>query len=607
MFQIIIGSLCFALSLIGYANVVEIAGFPRQLKWLVGVEIQILLLYFCAMVNLLKIGIWIVLLIGILGEVVRLFLVLSKKWQPTFEQERWHLYDLFMVLVGFWFIWQLARSPLIHYDNYSHWAVMVKYLYYQGHLPIAGDKIISFTSYLPGTSLYIDYFVNLVGFGSGRMLIGQFIIIWSALFTIFSVMPDHTRRLNQGILCLAIGLTMIANISIRTNNLLVDYVLACVTSAGFAGIWVLRDKAKLCFSYLFLTSSTLLLVKNSGPFFAAVLLIYALTQVKGAKEKLKELLSSALSFIPFGIWQWHVKAVFAAHNNHAINLSSYEKGTSTANWQQLGERVLHHLFNINTASSREWLLINIYGLVLWFVCVKVLDRKLPILRYLFGIDFIIAMFYLSLYWLYAASMTPSEARTLNGFERYMSTVIVIGILVMAMVTVVSIDRCLYEQNHEKRNLRSYSSIVTKRIYQLSTLVVFVFAGIAISSEINGLAFNMHLFKKEMPVRISKIAKEETHYNHHKILLLDAEKVNVDDDYDYYVGRYYFFSDKVTAREAFMMSNKEFKKYVNSFEYVALPVKHQTFQLMAKRVYHQNLTLGLYKVEKNKLVKVNKLN
>ena len=48
----------------------------------------------------------------------------------------------------------------------------------------------------------------------------------------------------------------------------------------------------------------------------------------------------------------------------------------------------------------------------------------------------------------------------------MSTVVNISIVIMAMVTAVVVDRCYYEQNVEKRNLRSYSSVFAKNVYQI---------------------------------------------------------------------------------------------------------------------------------------------
>src|SRR5699024_10936567 len=44
----------------------------------------------------------------------------------------------------------LFQTQLEHYDNFSHWALIVKYLFTEGHLPLVEDTIISYPSYPMG-------------------------------------------------------------------------------------------------------------------------------------------------------------------------------------------------------------------------------------------------------------------------------------------------------------------------------------------------------------------------------------------------------------------------------------------------------------------------
>lgn len=49
--------------------------------------------------------------------------------------------------------------------------------------------------------------------------------------------------------------------------------------------------------------------------------------------------------------------------------------------------------------------------------------------------------------------------------------------------------------------------------------------------------------------------------------------------------------------------KDFKACLAKCDYVLLPVKHQTWQ----KLYHRNFVPGIYKVNKNNLVKVGAVN
>ena len=111
----------------------------------------------------------------------------------------------------------------------------------------------------------------------------------------------------------------------------------------------------------------------------------------------------------------------------------------------------------------------------------------------------------------------------------------------------------------------------------------------------------------MPVQLKQIAQQSAQYNHQKILLVDPHFNDVNNYYAGYVGRYYFFSDQVVGQENFMMSQAEFKNNIKQYDYVVLPEWHRTFTTMLEKTYHQDYKTGLFKVTKDGLQKVNKIN
>lgn len=92
---------------------------------------------------------------------------------------------LYAVMLLFFLI-HLKDQRFIHYDNFSHWGVIVKSLIMNKAVFNANESIITFNSYPPGSALFIFYFSNLVGVSESLALYSQIIVILSALLPLFS-------------------------------------------------------------------------------------------------------------------------------------------------------------------------------------------------------------------------------------------------------------------------------------------------------------------------------------------------------------------------------------------------------------------------------------
>lgn len=79
---------------------------------------------------------------------------------------------------------------LNHYDNYSHWATIIKFLYPEEWLPDVHDTLISYTSYPMGSSLLVYFATYLAGYTDSVLMIGRFALILSCIYAMFSVVRD---------------------------------------------------------------------------------------------------------------------------------------------------------------------------------------------------------------------------------------------------------------------------------------------------------------------------------------------------------------------------------------------------------------------------------
>jgi hypothetical protein len=615
----VIGLIIYLIAQLGYAGFIRMFGVSKYMAWITSIIVQTMLLYILAMFGWLKFGMIAVTIVGCLFVVTRIVMIVLKKGKLPFEGM--HYFDIWFVAVGLLMVRVLFESPLIHYDNYSHWALIVKYLLLQGHLPNATDTMIAFTSYPPATALFITQFVSWVGFSDGAMLVAQYMIIWAALYATFGVLRDRTRVTYSLILCFVFSLVNVFNISIRMNNLLVDCVLPVVAAAGFAGIYAYRHHPKLQCVTAGLFGAELFLIKNSGTMYVVMIgcyLVYSLTTnanplVLRRKRVGKALgwtaLSMALSYAPFFWWNQHVHATFSAVSKHQISTKAYASQLSSESSDvitKIGSKFLHQVFNFNSLSTRGVLLINITLFVAWLVILVVAKKRNNLLKTLIAIDVSFIAYYFSVFAMYIVSMPYNEAINLDGSERYLSSMVILNLLLGAMALVVALDRAMLEQRISKRGIRTFKSMITKNTYQISALVLLLFSSILILSETNGIKYNNQHYKEELPVQLKKIDQQTMKYSHTRILLVDPHTSDVSNYYAGYVGRYYFFSDKVEAREDFDMSKAAFKKKLSEYKYVALPEWHRTFTAMLEETYHQNYKTGMYKVTKDGLKPIKKM-
>lgn len=607
-----IGFILYALGLLGYNSTVRRLGVSPYLAWITSMLIQILILYCFAMTGFLNLGIKIVTYVGIGLAIFWFIMSLARKGQLKFEGI--HLFDFWMIGLGIATGQVLWNSPLVHYDNFSHWAVMVKFMTFTGHLPGASDKLISFTSYPPATALFITQFVHWVGFSDGAMLVAQFILIWGAAYSIFAGLRDRARALTSFALCFTLAISFVFNVAIRLNNLLVDYVLPIITIAALVGIFVYRKRPFLLCGHVSLFIAVLLLVKNSATFFVIVISVYFLyTLITNHHWKWRRLLSVPIQFattigigvLPFIWWSKHVKNTFTV-SKHQISTQAYTKqlnGESHQALVKIGHKFIEQIFNWNSLSTKGILLINAVLILTWlFVWLRQHQRN-----YLLGIalllDLIFVIYYISLFGMYILSMPYAEAIQLDGFERYMASTVILNLFIGAICLVRVIDRQQFEQNFQKRNTQAFKSAVTKNVYQITTLVVAFFAITMMYSEITGTKFTNEMNHNTLPLQMKRVSKPWNHLNHRKVLIVDPEVVDVDDYYAGYVGRYYYFTDKAVGQENFMMTPEQFKQAVESYQYVAIPESHRTFTVLTQKVFHQHVITGLFKVTKNGLVRM----
>src|SRR5690606_14661704 len=172
------------------------------------------------------------------------------------------------------FLLLLFNTKLTHYDNFSHWAIVLKVMLSTDAFPTAYSDIIDFKNYPLGVSSFIYYVCRFAGHSQSIMLVAQGLLIFSCFYAMFGIISEKRRFLLYAFLGLGLSILSYFNLTIRITNLLVDFLLPIFTLAIFAIIYRYRDKIRTaCFAVLPL-AGLLTVMKSTGIIFAAIGLIF---------------------------------------------------------------------------------------------------------------------------------------------------------------------------------------------------------------------------------------------------------------------------------------------------------------------------------------------
>lgn len=581
----------------------QFLGFDPRIGWIAACCLNILILYFGAFAGMLEAT---AIALAIMGWLLAGYALYRNFRQNQPFRPRITLITVGLLFYFLLFAYTLLNTKLEHYDNFSHWATIVKFLYTESRLPTAADTIISFGSYPLGSSLFVYYATKMAGFSDGVMLIGQFLLIYSCVIALFAPIRDESRTLVVAMNFSLLAIFNYFNISIRMNNLLVDFLLPLLTLAGVAGIYSMRKNIKALSIYFILIVSVLSLIKNSAIFFVGILFIYYLYTVVGSRKRfgkiwhlpINVLAVFGVSLVPYIMWAIHVGQQFSS-SKHAVSLSGYqqiflEKDSSIT--AEITGKFVAALTDLSSIPSQGILLFNFVMIGSYIVIRYFVNRNNSILRCTVFVDLIIVAYYVGIYFMFLFSMPTEEALVLAGFERYASSIIIFSLGVAMMVLSREIDYSLFEQGIQSRNHRSFKNLTTKKVYQFSSMGLLFFAIIMLLSENNGMKYNNTMYKNSVPYAFSKIAENQMTMSSERYLVISTDKEAVENYLISSVGKYYLYSPNVDAVENVMMDDDSFLNLMQKYDKIVVLDDHYTFNAMTQKLIHTHFEPGIYDVD-----------
>jgi hypothetical protein len=515
------------------------------------------------------------------GIVLLIALILNKKIKQAYNTSSLSALGLAFVAVFGAITASLIDTFFVHYDNFSHWAVVVKYMLVTDRIPDAASAIIDFKSYPLGSSSFLYYVGRIVGNGQGIMLVGQAILLFASFYAVFGAIRDTKRFLLSAVLGLGCASMAYFNISIRINNLLVDFLLPALALAVIGILLVERKRFFTACLAVLPVLGLLTIVKNTGIIFALlgyVFLLYKSAQAQHADAKLRPfywgaILTIVLSLIPLIVWNIHTASAFSADAGKFSydfqSLSSFSIDKTPAQISYIAQLFLYTATQLSQLPTFGFVLFNALAIAAYLFARFVLKLKWKLLKTLLLLDLAVVLYYGGILGMYILSMPIDEALRLAGFDRYASSMILFFIGTLTIRFTMDMENSFYQQQGERRDYRAFKSLATKNLYQFATLALSLVAGLMLLSELNGMNSIRESYPKTLPARVSAMTGDNWHApdNDTRYLFYSSDKENEVTSYELpYVARYFLFASQVdavsdTTGETLMGQIRTYDKFV----------------------------------------------
>ena len=601
-------------SLLGYVAFARaFMGVPIYFSYLFSLSVLGLVMYFAGLAGVLATAAYVV--FG-LGFVLLLVVALARRLPQAFPRPTLSMVNVLFIL-WFWIAFaSLINYRLIHYDNFSHWALVVKQMLVTDAIPDAASKLIGFYNYPLGTSSFIYYVCKIVGRSDGVMLVAQLMLVTACFYAFNGVMRDRKRFLLAALLGLGAAIMSYFNISIRVNNLLVDYLLPLYALGAIAGATVGAKKYHVACIASIPVLGMLLIIKNTGIFFAIPAFIYLLYAGRVSRNRkrftrrlmswLGGLVAIGLAFVPLLFWNAHVDAAFTGETskfNVSLsmlqtldfnNLAALIPDKTAAQVQAIIQLFFASVTSLDQLATQALLLINMLALVAWLNARFGFGMRWKLLRVLVLMDILMVLYYAGILAFYLVAMPTDEALRLAGFERYASSMALFVIGALTLCVARDVERSLYVQQGEERDYRAFKSLQTKRIYQSATLAAFTVATLFLMTDLYGMNALQESYPATLPAHAETVLGNQWTQRDTGSYLLYAPDTDrqVTDDYLLYVGRYFLFTPDVAATST---ADDTLLTLLQGYDYLAIVESDPTIQAFMQA--HANLTgdVGVYAV------------
>lgn len=475
---------------------------------------------------------------------------------------------LVMLFLAGYLYFFLSDVKYYHYDNFSHWGLVIKTIFKNSGFPNFQDSIIHYQSYPLGSAGFIWYICRIVGYTEGHALFAQALLYVGCAGCLF-VFPKSMKDRSSKYVCYT--LVLMANLVLvsyghRMGNglfeLLVDALLASIALAAIViVIFYNRSavKAALCVSPLLVFE---VCIKNSGVMWVFSITL-AIVVFNFRSLKIRDLVrvlcpAAVLPLIFRLLWNKHVELVFVKGNNstHSMSVENYSNifaGKTQEDIHSISKLFLEATFSWE---NRIWVIAIAFGAliaILFFFQRKLLKETQGFAVFVYAMA-VYTIYQIGNYAMYLFSMPLNEALYLAGYGRYVMTIeaFMWGLLMSYMLLLLN-----------KVAAGNMANI-------LNSLLICAFLGLLSYEAGDALT----LIRFELPVNVREVSRihldniveQNDLQEEKKSLIYIGGPPDRDAGYRYWMSRYVLYSPNiktVTSKDVYELNK------LNSYDYVII--------------------------------------
>lgn len=549
--------------------------------------------YIAGILNYLNLSVQIISIIGLVMLALYSMKIIKGKYNIKFLI---HPSILFFLLLSTYFFILMKGMSYLHYDNFSHWATIVKEMFYFNSLPDQ-RSIITFRNYPPGAAVFIYYICKIIGYSESHSIMAQSLIISSCFATLFC-----RAKIKNIFYCFYIASISIISICILSYddttlniyNLLVDGLLGYLTVSSIISVNYYKEDIKKLFFTVTPILCILVLIKDSGKVFIGLIISYIIFELfKKIRGKNLYFILGIVGiplFLDF-LWKIYVKIAYPSFsyssNKFSISYSSLSNSITRKSPEFINGlplKLLKEVFNFNYLNTKIFIIVNIISICI-IIFFFIIHSNVKNISKFFVITNLMTMVYIfTLYILYAMIMNEFEARDLAAFDRYYSSIII----VTTSIQLLSIADMFFKYNKYFANI-----------------VGFMFVALIIYLE-KGNVTKLFISPNERDFRrhnIQEVCKKARNYvgRGERIFLYNGDKGSK--GYCYFVTSYEMLSSycEISNNDDFKYMTEQTLKKMADCSYILISEERENFLNDIKifnNVYTDGKIGNIYKIEKS---------